>query len=165
MKALVVYYSRTGTTKKVATEIAAALDADVEELREKADRSGKVGYMMAGRDAMRKTPAELLPLQHDPSDYDLVAIGGPCWAFTMCTPSRTYTVEHKDALKKTAFFATAASANFAQKAVDALIEATSLTPVATLALSEKDAPGDISTAIAEFVSMIRSGQETEGRHG
>ena len=54
MKTLVVLYSRTGTTKKVGEEIAAALKADVEEIIDTKKRSGPIGYVQAGRDAMKK---------------------------------------------------------------------------------------------------------------
>ena len=34
MKTLVVYYSRTGTTKKIAVELAEKIGAEIEEIRE-----------------------------------------------------------------------------------------------------------------------------------
>ena len=48
---LCIYYSRTGNTKKAMEEIAAALDAELAELRDDADRSG-VGWTPCA-----KTPA------------------------------------------------------------------------------------------------------------
>ncbi len=53
MKTLVVYYSRTGNTKLIGDELAAVLGADVEELKDRDDRSGRMGYIRAGRDALR----------------------------------------------------------------------------------------------------------------
>ena len=38
---VVAYYSRTGGTRKVAGQLAAILDADLEEIREAKDRSGR----------------------------------------------------------------------------------------------------------------------------
>ena len=51
---LCIYYSRTGNTKKAMEEIAAALDAELAELRDNADRSGWRGWLRCGLDAMRK---------------------------------------------------------------------------------------------------------------
>ena len=49
---LCIYYSRTGNTKKAMEEIAAALDAELAELRDNADRSGWRGWLRCGLDAM-----------------------------------------------------------------------------------------------------------------
>ena len=54
---LCIYYSRTGNTKKAMEEIAAALDAELAELRDNADRSGWRGWLRCGLDAMRKDSA------------------------------------------------------------------------------------------------------------
>ena len=44
MRSLVVYYSRTGVTKKVAEAISRKLGSDVEEIIDQRDRSGPKGY-------------------------------------------------------------------------------------------------------------------------
>jgi flavodoxin len=43
MKTLVVYYSRTGTTRKVAEAIAGILRCDIEEVVDTKKRSGILG--------------------------------------------------------------------------------------------------------------------------
>jgi len=54
MKALVVYYSRTGNTKFVAEKIAQELGADIEEVIDKKNRFGLINYLRAGGDALRR---------------------------------------------------------------------------------------------------------------
>ena len=56
-------YSRTGNTKKAMEEIAAALDAELAELRDNADRSGWRGWLRCGLDAMRKDTRPVAPLE------------------------------------------------------------------------------------------------------
>ena len=158
MKTLVVYYSRTGNSRKIASELAEALDAEVEELRERANRQGPKGYMLAGRDALRKRPAELLPLKHNPADYDLLVVGGPCWAFTMCTPTRTYVLQHKENFKKTAIFATAQDTGSARRAVDATVRAVEMAPVATMAITDSEIAGDHAQRIADFVAALNGAE-------
>ena len=154
MKALVVYYSRSGNNHKIAGEVAKALGADIERLKEKADRSGSVGYMKAGRDSMKKRPAELEPVGNDAANYDVVVLGGPVWAWAMNPPVRTYALQNKDRFRKLAVFSTGGAAQFAQNAIDDLRSVTGISPVATLALSDKDVGGNHSKALSDFVAAI-----------
>lgn len=108
-KILVVYYSRTGNTKRVAEDIARQLNADVEQLIDKKDRSGAGGYLVAGKDATQGTLAEIEPVTYDPAQYDLVVIGTPVWAWTMTPAVRTYITAHAAAFRKVALFTSAAS--------------------------------------------------------
>lgn len=106
MKTLVVYYSRTGTTSKIGEIIAGKLGADKEEIKDTVNRSGAVGYVYAGRDAMRRNLTKLEKTILNPADYDLVVVGTPIWAWNVSTPVRTYLTEHKIDFKKIAFFCT-----------------------------------------------------------
>ena len=104
MKTLVVYYSRTGTTKKVAQDISKILKCDKEEIQDIKSRKGVIGYLISGREAMTKKLAEIKETKKDPSKYDLVIIGTPVWAYNMSSPVRTYITKNK--FKKIAFFCT-----------------------------------------------------------
>jgi flavodoxin len=106
-KVLVVFYSRTGNTKKVAEDLARQLGADIEQLVDKKDRSGIGGYLKAGRDATKEMLTDIEPLKKNPSSYDLVIIGTPVWGWTMTPAVRTFITGNKDALKEVAFFTTA----------------------------------------------------------
>ena len=160
MKALVVYYSRTGNTKLIGDEVAAALGADVEELRDRKNRKGLSGWIQSGADASMKRPAELEPVVHDPATYDLVILGGPVWAFTMCSPTRTYALTHKDGFKKVAFLCTGGDYKYIEKALQDLKDVTAAVPVATLGLSEGDVHDNHAEALAEFVRSVNSSAET-----
>ena len=106
MKILVVYYSRTGTTKKIATAIASHVDCDLEEIGDVADRSGLVGYMKSGKEASLKQLPDIKAQKKDPADYDLVVIGTPIWAWDVASPVRTYLTRNAGKIKKAAFFCT-----------------------------------------------------------
>ncbi|MBU0761905.1 MAG: NAD(P)H-dependent oxidoreductase [Candidatus Altiarchaeota archaeon] len=106
MKTLVVFYSRSGNTKKVALEISKMMNADVEEILDEKDRSGVVGYLSAGKDATFKSLGKIKKTNKNPKDYDLVIAGTPVWAFTVSTPVKTYLDMNKENLKEVAFFAT-----------------------------------------------------------
>lgn len=80
MKALVVYYSRSGNTRRVAEMITSQLQADLQELVDLKGRAGLLGWLRAGRDAMRDKTTDLEPLVFNPDDYDLIVVGSPVWA-------------------------------------------------------------------------------------
>jgi flavodoxin len=106
MKALVVFYSRSGNTRKAAEAIAEATGCDLEEIVDKKSRSGPLGYLLAGRDALFRMLTSIRESQKDPSIYDLVIVGTPVWSFTLPPPVRAYLSRHKDELRKAAFFCT-----------------------------------------------------------
>lgn len=107
MKTLVVFYSRTGRTRKVAEKLARLMGAETEELLEPGkDRAGALGFMLAGRDAMLKRPVDLAPVEKDPAAFDLVVLGSPVWAFTMCPAIRAYAAAQAGAIRKVAFYCT-----------------------------------------------------------
>lgn len=106
MKTLVTYYSRTGTTRKVGEEIAKKLGAEIEEIKDTVDRSGAKGYLISGRDAMKRRLTKLEPAKSDLSEFDLVIIGTPIWGWNMSVPVRTFIIENKDKFKNVAFFCT-----------------------------------------------------------
>lgn len=103
---LVVYYSRSGNTRRVAQALASQLGADIEEIRDTKDRSGVLGFIIAGSDAARGRLTQLESLRNDPSMYDLVVVGTPVWSGSVSTPIRTYLVQNRARLRAVAFFCT-----------------------------------------------------------
>ena len=106
MKTLVVFYSRTGTTKKVAEKLADKLSAESEEIIDTLDRSGIMGFLYSGRDAMRRRLTKIEAPQKNPADFDLVIIGTPIWAWNVSAPVRTYLTQQREKLPQVAFFCT-----------------------------------------------------------
>lgn len=106
MKILIAFYSRTGTTKKVAEALAQMLGAEVEEIKDTVDRTGAKGYLLSGKEATLKQLTTLEATLHNPADFDLVIVGTPIWGWNLSSPVRTYLEEHKHDFKKIAFFCT-----------------------------------------------------------
>ncbi len=94
-RVLVVYYSRSGTTRKVAQCIAAALQCDSEEIVEGRSRSGILGYLRSVIEARRQTPARVALPVRDPSTYDVIVVGTPVWAWSVSSPVRAYMVANQ----------------------------------------------------------------------
>lgn len=153
-KTLVVFYSRTGTTKKVGNQIAEKLGADIEEIKDTVDRSGAKGYLISGRDAMKKRLTELAPLKFNPADYDLVIIGTPVWAWNMSSPIRTYLEENKGGFKKTAFFCTMGGTGDS-KAFKEMEEIIGISPIATFSARTIDVVKDkYLEELEKFITQV-----------
>lgn len=106
MKTLVIFYSFEGNTRLIAHSIAAAVGADVLELRTKTELAPKgfMKYFVGGRAAFKKEKPELCPLDKDPGQYDVIFIGTPVWAFTFTPPLNTFFTENRLSNKKVALF-------------------------------------------------------------
>ncbi|TQV82236.1 flavodoxin family protein [Denitrobaculum tricleocarpae] len=90
LRVLIIYYSRTGTTKKLAKVLAEMLNADLAEIRCDRYRPGIFRYLRAGYDSVRiKLPPIRFPPMA-PHDYDLVLIGGPVWTSYPALPLRSF---------------------------------------------------------------------------
>jgi flavodoxin len=105
-KTLVVFYSRSGTTRAIAQALSAALKCDLEEITEPKPRTGFLGYIRSLLEARRKHPSIIAPKKHDVSSYDLVAIGTPVWAWSLSSPVRAYLTTTASQLPEVAFFCT-----------------------------------------------------------
>lgn len=142
MKSLVVYYSRSNITKKLAENIANKINADIEEVIPKVNYQGKIGYARGGKDAITEKIVELEALKYDPQDYDLVYIGAPVWASKAANPIISYLKQNEGKFGEVKFFMTAGSSGFESSFKQ--MEKYSKKPLKTLALTTKEVKKDLS---------------------
>jgi len=105
-RVLVVYYSRSGTTRKVARAIGKELDCELEAISERTPRRGVLGYLQSGLDATFHREMALVPVSTDAKDYDLVVVGTPTWNASVSTPVRAYLAANRERIRRVAFFCT-----------------------------------------------------------
>lgn len=155
MKILIVFYSRRGTTKRLAENLASRLGADLEELEDKENRQGFWALLKASRDALRKKKTIISPVKYSPTDYDLVVIGSPTWAGAPACALNTYLHEQRDNIKRAAFFVTQGSSG-GDKVISRLIEASGVPAVATLLLNSPEALSETATSkIEAFIKALQ----------
>lgn len=156
MKALVVYYSRSGHTRKVGETIANMLACDREEIIDTVKRSGPIGWLRSGYQSKRKLFTKIESLKRDVSGYDLVIIGTPVWAGTASVPVRTFVHRYKDNLSNVAFF----SVHGGKDVQDEFSEMETLSgkkPVCLLSLCEKEVNNEgYFTNVEQFVKDIKN---------
>ncbi|MBE6493981.1 MAG: flavodoxin [Methanosphaera stadtmanae] len=80
MTDLVIYYSRSGNTKKIARIIKKEVNADIIEIKDKTRRVGTLGFLKGIMDSIRNQDTKIEPSFIDVSKYDLIYIGSPVWA-------------------------------------------------------------------------------------
>jgi flavodoxin len=158
VKTLVIFYSRTGRTRKVAEQLSALLGADKEELLESESRKGVKGFLMGGRDAWKGNLSKLGSQQNDPATYDLTVLAGPVWAFTMCPAIRTYLQANCEKIKRAAFICTQGGSG-AVRAFAEMEKALGKAPANTLTLIDKDIDRDL---IAPQVNAFAQSLKEEG---
>jgi flavodoxin len=128
-KVLVVYYSVSGNTARVARDIAMLMRADLEALRDERQGSGCMAYIKAVVDAIRQTPIELGPLSKHPREYALIVVGTPVWAWKMTPAVRAYLQRVRPDLGKVAFFVTSGDTDVS-KIAPAMEEVSGCHPIA-----------------------------------
>jgi len=152
MKTLVSFYSRTGNTRKVGEKIAKHLNADIDDILDKKDRSGIKGWLGAGKDTLFKKPTTI-ENRKDPSKYDLVIIGTPVWAFTITPAIKEYLSKYN--FNKVAFFYT--HGGIPDKTFNKM-EKFSKKPLAVLSLLDKKI-NESEKDIKEFCNKLKPADE------
>lgn len=106
MKVLIVYFSRSGRTRKIAEQINQKISSELEEIEDHINRKGIVGFLRSGNEAYLGRIPAINSLKKDPAQYDIVIIGTPVWANNMASPVRSFLKKNKDKLERIAFFCT-----------------------------------------------------------
>ena len=144
---LVVYYSRTGNTKKLAENISKKLKCDIDEIKYLKQKKGIIGLIKAGHEAIRKAKPKI-KIQKDPSKYDQVIIGTPVWTSNMASPVRSYLMENS--FKKVAFFCTQDGTG--DKQTFKAMEDMSKKPIATISFKTQEIKKEFD--ISKFASKL-----------
>jgi flavodoxin len=152
-KALIVYHSRSGRTRRVAQALAKRLHADLDEVRIVQPMPGWLGYLMCAIESLAALAPALRPGRHRPSDYELVLIGTPVWFWNVSSPVRSWLQAHP--LKhRVAFFCTMGGSGSA-RAFATMAALAGKEPVATLALTEDEVDrGAFEAKLDAFVQQL-----------
>lgn len=87
---LVIYYSRTGYTEKLAYEKANETGAEIFKLETTERTEGDLGFWWCGRFGMEKLPMKLKAVPENLEKYEKVTLFAPTWVFGVSAPAREF---------------------------------------------------------------------------
>lgn len=153
MKTLVAYFSATGTTKKVALNLAEGLNADSYEIKPKKayssedlDWTNKKSRSTLEMNDKSSRP-EIIKGDIDISKYDKVLIGYPVWWYTAPTIINTFLESYDFSNKEIILWATSGGSRFGSAKTD-LSKSTSAKITEGMILNNSD-------SINEFIEKMR----------
>lgn len=155
LRTLIIYYSRTGTTAKLAEALAEALDADLAEIRCDRYRPGIFRYLRAGYDSVKiKLPPIKVPPMV-PLDYDLVLIGGPVWTSYPALPLRSFLANPPELPPRLGVFLTYGGHSDPMVAFETMAASLSQSVTERLAVkAQQVADGSYVTAARAFTDLL-----------
>ncbi|MDR2658157.1 MAG: NAD(P)H-dependent oxidoreductase [Oscillospiraceae bacterium] len=90
MKTIITYYSYSGHTKKLATELAAKESADIHEIVEENRPARLKAYTSGILDVMREKSWAIKPTSIAWDEYDQIILMSPVWAGNPPPPIRAF---------------------------------------------------------------------------
>ncbi|WP_332851743.1 flavodoxin family protein [Duganella sp. S19_KUP01_CR8] len=156
---LIVYYSRTEVTAKVATALARACGADLERIQDLRPRTGISGFLRSAWQALRGTAVDIAPAMRNPADYAFVILGTPVWAGRMSAPMRSYILQQRPHFRRIGLFCTMGGSG-GRDVLSAMADLCNKLPVASMCLRQKDVLADdyrvALTSFADELTVLQS---------
>ena len=159
---LVTWYSRSGSTEKVARALAGRLGADARPILTSASYAGAGGFLRGVWDSLRRRAPDIR-IDVDPGAYRLVVVGGPIWAGKPAAPLRTFLRRHGPRARSVAAFCLSGSGGAWPAAFAEIEDLVGSRLVATLSLAQREALADeVEPVLDEFARELRGAQPRGG---
>jgi hypothetical protein len=156
MRTLVVFYSLTGNTRKLAEQAAQALEADLTEVRAPRYGQGLLGLIRASLDALRGKEPEIEVQGPSPEGYEYVLVMAPVWAKQAAAPIRIWLAGQRGRLRRAGVVLTC-NGSCSPHAFEQLCESARVRPDSTLLLKAKELRGRtyLPPPFASLLASIR----------
>jgi flavodoxin len=157
--ALVVFFSRSGTTRRVANDIASRLACPIAEITEPKPRRGAIAYMRSAFEALAGSWPEIGKFPHNLREFPLIVVGTPVWAGHLASPVRSLLALRRHELKTLSAFCTMGGLDPGKTFEDIrLVSGKNL--AATLAMSERElASSEYAAKLDTFIAALRGLQQ------
>ncbi|QVK21625.1 hypothetical protein KHQ82_04690 [Mycoplasmatota bacterium] len=91
---LILYFTRSGTCKKVSEILSQTIDSEVLELKDNMNWRGLLGFIKGGYHSFKESRIEYDIKEIDFSNYDQIYIVSPIWASKVQPTIRTFIKEN-----------------------------------------------------------------------
>lgn len=153
-KTLIVYYSRSGYTRRVARMLARRLGADVDEIKIVQPVRGPLGYALCAIEALAEIEPALRPALKTPKAYECIVVGTPVWFWSLSSPVRAWLAQHRVRGARLAFFCTMGGSG-AGRVFAAMARVAKTKPIATLALTDDEVDARETARLDAFVTAVK----------
>ncbi|MFA4893362.1 flavodoxin family protein [Brevundimonas sp.] len=145
---LVTWFSRSGSTERLARALAQRLGADAEPILASGSYAGATGFV---RGVWQSLQRRMPPVRSgaDPGPYRLVVVGAPVWAGRPAAPVRSYLRQHGPRIQGLAAFCVSGSGAAYDGVFDDMAELAGRRPIATLSLAQRQVLADEADAAIE----------------
>ena len=153
---LCLYYTRTGSTKRLMETMAGKLGGELVEYTDGKSRKGMWGYLTACVDSFKRKLPKIRPFQTKLPlrEYDAVVIAMPIWAEGCCCVGKGLLAQYKDQLPQRVFFLITHMADSDyEKQIQSLDQYLNQPHIAHLSVSTKKE--DLTKELAAFAEQIR----------
>ena len=141
-KILIVYYSNSGTSDKIAQHIKKLLpDADADRIGYKGKMNKRYGMFVA-LFKIFAAPKEIEGDAHNPADYDRLIVVCPIWAGRPAPVMRAYFQKNKDVFNQKKYNMVCVSGGGEDKALTWIKDEEFAAPVEKLSLKQKNVDAD-----------------------
>jgi hypothetical protein len=104
-KILVVVYSYTGTSRRLAQLLCSQTGWSMGEITEIRSRSGVLGSLKCIADSLLRLRPPVLYVGPEPEDFQAVVLIAPIWAYRLAAPMRSFVAERAGRLTRAAVVA------------------------------------------------------------
>lgn len=151
---LIVYYSRSGYTRRVARMLARRLGADIDEIKIVHPVRGPLGYALSAIEALAEITPPVQPALKSPKGYDRIIVGTPVWFWSLSSPVRAWLAQNRIGGARFAFFCTMGGSG-SGRVFAAMAKIAKAKPLATLALTDDELDAHDTAKLDAFVTAVK----------
>ena len=106
MSRIIIFYSRTGNTKRISEEYAGENKTSIYEIKDLVNRRGFFGVVKSVFHVLLKKATPITEVSIDISAYNRVILCMPIWAGGMPSPVRTFITKYGQQVNKVEYIVT-----------------------------------------------------------
>jgi hypothetical protein len=155
MRKGIFYYSKTGKNKILVDMLNQKGNFEIEEIIDKKNRKGIIGFVKSGFDAITKKLTEIENIKLNPDVFDHIIIGTPIWAGNITPAIRTFLKKFNGSIKNYSVISVSGFGEKNLKVINDFVKILGSKPKSVLFVSENELKEKIiEEKINKFLSEI-----------